>query len=162
MEVFKIPSLGPKECEKIIAAEHFCRVVFHGEKYPYIAPFIYVWQNNHLYFLSADYGAKIKYFKNNPFVVVEIEQNVADLSHGCFVTLYGRLQEVYDQEEKKNIRESFTRLIKEKSLSKNIITAFGYSPEKNLDALQAEGSSRVWKLIDVDRVSGLHFGDDTP
>lgn len=159
MDVFKIPSLSSEECEKIIAAGHLCRIAFHGEKYPHISPFIYVWHNNQLFFLSADYGAKIKYFEDNPRVAVEIDQTITDLSQGGFVTLHGSLHEVHDPEEKSKVRQLFTRLIKNKSLSKNIMTAFGYSPEKNLDALQDEGASRVWKLTDVERVSGLHFGD---
>ena len=162
MDVFKIPSLNTEECEKIIAAEHLCRIAFHGEKYPYLAPFIYLWQNKHLYFLSANYGDKIKYFRDNPLVVVEIEQTVPDLSHCRFVMLYGRLQEVQTIEEKKNIRRGFVSLIQTKSLSKNIIAALGHSPEESLDALETEGRSLVWKLIEIDRVSGLQFGNEAP
>ncbi len=66
MKAFEIPSLSQEECEKIVAAEHLCRIAFHGEKYPYLAPFIYVWQNNHLYFLSANYGAKIIFSRKSP------------------------------------------------------------------------------------------------
>ena len=161
MKVFEIPALSQEECEKIITAEYLCRIAFHGEKYPYLAPFLYVWQNNRLYFLSADYGAKVKYFREKPLVVVEIEQTVPDLSRGRFVTLDGRLQEIQDPEEKRNVRRSFIHLIKEKNLSKNIITALGYSPEESLDALEAEGRSLVWKLIEVDRINGLQLGEAT-
>jgi uncharacterized protein len=161
MKAFEIPSLSQEECEKIVAAEHLCRIAFHGEKYPYLAPFIYVWQNNHLCFLSANYGAKIKYFRDNPLVVVEIEQTVPDLSLCRFVTLFGRLQEIQAFEEKKTIRRTFVSLIQAKNLSKNIIAALGHSPEENLDALEAEGRSLVWKLIEVDRISGLRVGGET-
>ena len=161
MKAFEIPSLSQEECEKIVAAEHLCRIAFHGEKYPYLAPFIYVWQNNHLYFLSANYGAKIKYFRDNPLVVVEIEQTVPDLSLCRFVTLFGRLQEIQAYEEKKTIRRTFVSLIQAKNLSKNIIAALGHSPEENLDALEAEGRSLVWNLIGVDRISGLRVGGET-
>jgi nitroimidazol reductase NimA-like FMN-containing flavoprotein (pyridoxamine 5'-phosphate oxidase superfamily) len=161
MNVFEIPALSQEECKKIITAEYLCRIAFHGEKYPYLAPFLYVGQNNHLYFLSANYGAKIKYFRENPLVVVEIEQTVSDLSRCRFVTLYGRLQEIQDSEEKKTIRKAFVSLIQEKKLSKNIIAALGHSPEENLDALEAEGRSLVWKLIEIDRISGLQLGEET-
>jgi len=161
MKVFEIPALSQEECKNIITAEYLCRIAFHGEKYPYLAPFIYVWQNTHLYFLSANYGAKIKYFRDNPLVVVEIEQTVPDLSLCRFVTLYGRLQEIQANEEKKTIRRTFVSLIQEKNLSKNIIAALGHSPEENLDALEAEGRSLVWKLIEVDRISGLRVGGET-
>jgi nitroimidazol reductase NimA-like FMN-containing flavoprotein (pyridoxamine 5'-phosphate oxidase superfamily) len=127
MSVFEIPALSQEECKKIIAAEYLCRIAFHGERYPYLAPFLYVWQNNHLYFLSANYGAKIKYFRENPLVVVEIEQTVSDLSRCRFVTLYGRLREIQASEEKKTIRKAFVSLIQQKKLSKNIIAALGHS-----------------------------------
>ena len=162
MDVFKIPSLSQAECEKIIIAEYLCRIAFHGEKYPYLAPFLYVWENSRLYFLSANYGAKIKYFRENPLVVVEIEQTSPDLSHCRFVILCGRLQEVQDNEEKKTVRRAFVNLIKNKNFSKNIIAALGHTSEENLDALEAEGRSLVWKLIEVERISGLQFGDKTP
>lgn len=78
------------------------------------------------------------------------------------MTLYGRLQEIQAYEEKKTIRRAFISLIQEKNLSKNIITALGHSPEENLDALEAEDWSLVWKLIEIDHISGLQFGDDAP
>ena len=114
MKVFEIPALSQEECKKIITAEYLCRIAFHGEQYPYLAPFLYIWQNNHLYFLSANYGAKIKYFRENPLVVVEIEQTVPDLSHCRFVTLYGRLQEIQAHEEKKTVRRAFVFQCSEK------------------------------------------------
>jgi nitroimidazol reductase NimA-like FMN-containing flavoprotein (pyridoxamine 5'-phosphate oxidase superfamily) len=92
----------------------------------------------------------------------DLEQTVPDFSHCRFVTLYGRLQEIQAYEEKKTIRRAFVSLIQEKKLSKNIIAALGHAPEENLDALEAEGRSLVWKLIEIDRISGLQFGNDAP
>lgn len=70
MNVFEILALTQEECKKIITAEYLCRIAFHGGQYPYLSPFLYVWQNSHLYFLSANYGTKIKYFRENPLKVV--------------------------------------------------------------------------------------------
>lgn len=160
MKVFEIPALSQEECKNIITAEYLCRIAFHGERYPYLSPFLYVWKNNHLFFLSANYGVKIKYFRENPLVAVEIEQTVPDLSRCRFVTITGRLEEVQDHEEQKIVRKAFISLIQEKNLSKNVIAALGHSQEENLDTLESEGRSLVWKLI-VDRISGLKFGNDT-
>ena len=160
MEILKIPALSPEECEQVIASAYLCRIAFHGEKYPYLSPFLYVWKGRHLFFLSTNYGAKIKYFRENPLVVVEIEQTGPDLAHYRFVTLCGRLEEVPDGEEKKGIRDSFVGLIRENNLSKNILAALGYSPDEDLEALKEAGRNLVWKLVEVERMGGLKFGDD--
>ena len=162
MAVFKIPPLRPEECENLIASEYLCRIAFHGDTYPFLAPFLYLWKDNHLYFLSADYGVKMKYFRENPLVVVEIEQTAPDLSRCRFVTVCGRLQEVEDKEEQKTVRREFIALIQKKNLSQNIIAALGHAPKESLDALESESRSLVWKLVDIERISGLQFGNDAP
>ena len=43
------------------------RIAFQGEKYPYIAPFLYVFDGSFLYFLSTKYGKKIEYFRKSPY-----------------------------------------------------------------------------------------------
>ena len=87
MKVVKIPYLGKSECEKLIFDEYVCRIAFKGDKYPYIAPFIYVCDGEYLYFLSTNYGKKIQYFRENPCVAVEIEKKSPDLSEYKFVVL---------------------------------------------------------------------------
>ena len=141
MDILKIPRMEKQEYDRLIEKGYVCRIAFQGEKYPYIAPF--------LYFLSTKYGKKIDYFRKSPYVSVEIEKYTKDLSSYMFVTLQGYLEEVQDSIEKQIIREKFVDLIVERDLSCNILAALGHSPQDPPAAIAEEERSLVWKLVGV-------------
>ena len=159
MEVVKIPRMKKREYDRLIDDEHVCRIAFKGDRYPYLAPFIYVFDGNFMYFLSTKYGKKIELFREDPHVSVEVERFAPDLSSYRFVTLRGRLEEVLDPEEKRAVRERFVDLIRRKSLSRNILSALGHSPDDPLDSIAREERSLVWKLVEVEKIVGLKDGD---
>jgi len=149
MEIVKIPRMEKKDYDKLIEQGYVCRIAFQGEKYPYIAPFLYVFDGKFLYFLSTKYGKKLEYFRKSPYVAVEIEKYTKDLSSYTFVSLQGYLEEVTDSIEKKIVRQEFVNLIKEKKLSSKILAALGHSPQDPPEAIALEERSLVWKLIGV-------------
>ncbi len=149
MEIVKIPRMEKKEYDNLIEEGYVCRIAFQGEKYPYIAPFLYVFDGKFLYFLSTKYGKKIEYFRKSPYVAVEIEKYTKDLSCFTFITLPGYLTEVTDSIEKKIIRQEFVELITKKHLSNNILAALGHSPQDPPEAIANEERSLVWKLTGV-------------
>ena len=159
LEVVKIPRMKKREYDRLIDDEHVCRIAFKGDRYPYLAPFIYVFDGNFMYFLSTKYGKKIELFREDPHVSVEVERFAPDLSSYRFVTLRGRLEEVLDPEEKRAVRERFVDLIRRKSLSRNILSALGHSPDDPLDSIAREERSLVWKLVEVEKIVGLKDGD---
>ena len=110
MDVLKIPKMEKQEYDRIIHEGHVSRIAFRGENFPYIAPFMYVFDGKYLYFLSTKYGRKIGYFRSNPAVSVEIEQYSPDLSTFRFVSLQGRLEEVTDHVQTRAARERFVSL----------------------------------------------------
>ncbi|WP_440950109.1 pyridoxamine 5'-phosphate oxidase family protein [Methanosphaerula subterraneus] len=149
MEIVKIPRMEKKEYDQLIEEGYISRIAFQGEKYPYIAPFLYVFDGKFLYFLSTKYGKKIEYFRKSPYVSVEVERYTSDLSCYTFVTMQGRLEEVEDSIEKKLIRERFVDLITEKHLSGNILGALGHSPDDPPEVIAREERSLVWRLTGV-------------
>ncbi len=159
MEPVKIPSMKKREYDRLIDDEHVCRIAFKGDRYPYVAPFIYIFDGNFMYFLSTKYGKKIELFREDPHVSVEVERFAPDLSSYRFVTLRGRLVEVSDAEEKRAVKERFVDLIRRKSLSRNVLSALGHSPDDPLDSIAREERSLVWKLVDVQKIVGLKDGD---
>jgi nitroimidazol reductase NimA-like FMN-containing flavoprotein (pyridoxamine 5'-phosphate oxidase superfamily) len=155
MKLVKIPRMEKEEYDQLIADGYVSRIAFTGNDYPYIAPFLYVFDGRFMYFLSTKYGYKIQHFRRNPNVAVEVERYSPDLSKYTFVTLSGRLVEVEDTEQKKAVRENFVHRIKEKNLSKSVMAALGHSPDDPLDALVTEERSLVWKLTDVTEIIAL-------
>jgi len=155
MEIVKMPNMGKKEYDRLIREQYIARIVFKGEKYPYIAPFLYVFDEKYLYFLSTRYGKKIEYFRQNPYVTVEIERYDPDLSNYAFVSLSGHLIEVTNEVSKKEVREQFIRLIREKNLSENIMIALGHSSQDPTEAIVREERNVIWKLTDVRKITGL-------
>lgn len=149
MEIVRIPRMEKQEYDRLIEEGYIARIAFQGEKYPYIAPFLYVFDGQFIYFLSTKYGKKIEYFRKSPYVSVEVEKYTRDLSCYTFVTMQGYLDEVTEGIEKKLIRKRFVDLIKEKHLSPNILAALGHSPEDNPDSIAMEERSLVWKLTGV-------------
>ena len=160
-EIFKMPRMGKDEYDRMIEEQYLCRIAFKGDQYPYIAPFLYVFDGRFMYFLSTRYGRKIQYFRENPNVVVEVERYSQDLTHFSFVALPGRLVEVEDPMQKRAARELFVQMIEARGLSLNVLSALGHSPEEPLEALLGDEKSSVWKLVGVkvDEILGLRSQD---
>ncbi len=157
MDIFKMPKMAKSEYDLLVKEEFVCRIAFQGERHPYIAPFLYVFDGRFMYFLSTRYGRKVQHFRRNPYVTVEIERYTPDLSQFSFVTLPGRLVEVDDEQQKLAVREMFVKLIREKNLSPNVLSALGHSPNEPLEVLLKDERNSVWKLIGVkvDSILGL-------
>jgi uncharacterized protein len=154
MNIHKVPLMSKQEYDELIRERYISRIGFLGE-YPYIAPFMYVFDGSFIYFLSTKYGKKIKRLQSNPNVAVEIEKYEDDLSEYRFVTLQGRIVQVEDINEKLDVRKRFVNLIMDKSLSKNVLAALGHSPEDKLESIVKEERSYVWKLVDVENIVGI-------
>ena len=155
MEIERIPHMQKQEYDRLIRENHVCRIAFQGEDYPYIAPFIYIFDGQYLYCLSTKYGKKIDLFRKNPSVAVEIEEYARDLSAYSFVTLRGRLEEVAGKEAGRSIKERFTALLRKGDLSYQIMAAFGHDPQDPPEALVREDRTLVWKLVGVREIVAL-------
>ncbi|KUG19900.1 MAG: pyridoxamine 5'-phosphate oxidase family protein [Methanomicrobiaceae archaeon] len=149
MEIIKIPAMDKAEYDKLIEEGYLSRIAFRGDKYPYIAPFLYVFDGKFLYFLATKYGRKNDLFRQYPYVSVEVEKYSRDLSTYTFVTMQGYLVQLEDAIEKKIIREKFVNMIKEKNLSTNILAALGHRPDEPVESIAFEERSNIWKLTGV-------------
>ena len=158
MSIVKIPLMTKEEYDEFIAENFISRIAFNGD-YPYIAPFLYVFDGEHLYFLSTRYGRKIELLRRNPYVAVEIEHYSDDLSEYRFVTLQGQIVEEKDPSTKRRVKEMFADLIEKRGLSRNILRALGHSPEDPLNCLVEMDRSYVWKLVEVVDIVGIKGGE---
>ncbi len=157
-EIIKIPKMDKSEYDELISRQYLCRVVFKGDTYPYIAPLLYIFDGNYMYFLSTNYGKKISFFREYPYVLVEIEEYEKDFSEFSFMVLSGKLVEINDEKKDRNIRKDFVEMIKERNLSKNIMIALGHSSKEPLESLVNEKRSIVWKLTDVQDIKAFKNG----
>jgi len=149
MDIFKMPSMKKSEYDTLVEDSYICRIAFKGERHPYIAPFLYIFDGKFMYFLSTKYGKKLQYFKNNPCVTVEVERYAPDLSDFAFVSIPGCLKEVQDPEIKNTVRHKFVELIKERNLSPNVLSALGHSPDEPIEVLLTAERNIIWKLVGV-------------
>ncbi len=99
-----------------------------------------------MYFLSTNYGKKVQYFRDNPFVTVEIVYYSPDLSVFSFVALPGQLVQVEDAGQRMAVREMFIHLIKSKALSSNVLSVpagerYGFSVSPALCAFSVSSVS---------------------
>lgn len=154
MNILKIPAMKRKEYDAFIAHQYMSRIAFKGD-YPYVAPFLYVFNGKFIYFLSTKYGKKMELAKSDPKVAVEIENYSSDMSNYRFVTLRGQLNEVDKPSEKLKVRQRFIEMIKKNKLSPNILAALGHSPDDPLESLLEEEKSIVWKLVNVQEIVAL-------
>lgn len=158
MEIVKIPKMEKEEYDKLISRQYLCRIAFRGDKYPYIAPLLYIFDGNHMYFLSTNYGKKINLLKDYPYVIVEIENYEKDFSDFSFMSLFGKIIIVNDEKEENRVRNDFVKMIKERRLSNNIMIALGHSPNESFEYLINEKRNSVWKLIDVEDIKAFKRG----
>jgi len=155
VEIIKIPKMDKQEYDSLIEEGYISRIAFRGEKYPYIAPFLYIFDGRFLYFLSTKYGRKNEMFKRSPYVSVEIEKYSKDLSYYTFVTIQGYLVQEEDAITKKQIRKKFVDMITEKNLSHNILATLGHDPLDPIEAVATEERSNIWKLTGVADIVAL-------
>jgi hypothetical protein len=158
MDILKIPKMEKREYDRIIDEGHVSRIAFRGMEFPYIAPFLYVFDGRYLYFLPTKYGRKIDYFRNNPSVSVEIEQYSQDLSTFRFVSLQGRLEEIRDPDLSRGIRARFVDMIRTRGLSPRVMSALGHSPDDPPEKILQEERNLVWKLVGVKDIVALKNG----
>jgi uncharacterized protein len=158
MEPVKIPKMPKEEYDSLIRRQYVSRIAFGSGEYPYIAPFMYVFDGKFLYFLSTKYGRKMEYFKKSPKVSVEIEEYAPNLSSFTFVSLQGIIKEVQDPARKKDVREQFVAMIAKNRLSPHVLSAFGHRPTERPDVMISEERSMVWKLVGVRDIVALKNG----
>ncbi|MCK4270694.1 MAG: pyridoxamine 5'-phosphate oxidase family protein [Methanogenium sp.] len=155
MEIIKIPKMDKQEYDSLIEEGYISRIAFRGDKYPYIAPFLYIFDGKFLYFLSTKYGRKNEMFKRSPYVSVEIEKYSKDLSYYTFVTIQGYLVQEEDAITKKQIRKKFVDMITERNLSHNILATLGHDPLDAIETVATEERSNIWKLTGVADIVAL-------
>ncbi len=155
MNILKIPNMEKHEYDNLIRENYICRIAFRGDSFPYIAPFLYSFDGNFLYFLPTRYGRKIDYFHKDPHVSVEIEYYSKNFSSYKFISLQGVLEEISDADEKKKVKSDFVDLIKKRKLSSNVLAALGYATNDPLELIIQEDRNMVWRLTGVKEVVAL-------
>ncbi|NLX49119.1 MAG: pyridoxamine 5'-phosphate oxidase family protein [Methanospirillum sp.] len=158
MKPVKIPRVPKKEYDDLIRRQYVSRIAFGACDHPYVAPFLYVFDEKHLFFLPTRYGRKIEYFRTDPRVSVEIEEYAPDLSSFEFVSLQGVLREVEDPAERLRVREKFAAMISGRNLSPRVLTALGHDAGDPLEAIVREERTLVWRLSDVRDIVALRNG----
>ena len=54
MDILKIPRMEKEEYDRLIKENYVSRIAFKGDSYPYVAPFLYVFDGHNLFFLSTN------------------------------------------------------------------------------------------------------------
>jgi len=143
--VLKLPKMTQREVKKLIEDGLLCRIAFKGAKYPYIAPFQYVYLNGALYFHFTDYGRKMKLLENDNRVCVEIENLQSDLSGYKFVSLRGNLKVVENPEERTKVIRQLSETGARK-LSQNFLAAHGLNVTEGWSSLTPDKPLVIVKL----------------
>ena len=152
--MIKLPKMEKQEIEGLIAGQLLCRIAFKGEKYPYMAPFQYIYMNGALYFHFTDYGRKMGLFDTDNRVCVEIEKYLPDMSEYSFVVLRGKLNIVADPEERAEVIRRMAKEGKEK-LSRNFLAAHGFKTEEGWSSLDPEKPMVIVKLGSISEEIGI-------
>ncbi|UCC32922.1 MAG: pyridoxamine 5'-phosphate oxidase family protein [Candidatus Bathyarchaeota archaeon] len=153
LTIFRLPRMNRQEIEELIEGQFLCRIAFKGEKYPYMAPFQYVYHNGSLYFHFTDYGKKMKLLGKDKHVCVEIEKYQPDLREYNFVVLRGALRVVEGRER----AEAIGRMAEygRERLSENFLAAHGFARDEDWSSFTPEKPLVIVKLENVVQEIGL-------
>ena len=154
MPIFRLPKMDKHEMEKLVQEQFLCRIAFKGDKYPYMAPFQYVFMDGALYFHFTDYGRKMKLLEKDKRVCVEIERYKPDLSEYSFVVFRGTLKVVTDPQERAKAIERMAEEGKQK-LSPNFLAAHGFKKEEGWSSLTPRKPLVIVKLENIAQEIGL-------
>jgi nitroimidazol reductase NimA-like FMN-containing flavoprotein (pyridoxamine 5'-phosphate oxidase superfamily) len=154
LTLVKLRKMKKSEIDALIQEQILCRIAFKGERYPYIAPFQYIFTNGHVYFNFTNYGRKMKLFEEGNPVCVEIEKYTPNMSEYRFVVLTGKLKVVTDPQERARAIEKIAEVGKQK-LSTNFLAAHGFKKEAGWSSLTADKPLIIVKLDDIIEELGL-------
>jgi len=154
LTIVRLPKMEKSEIEKLIREQMLCRIAFKGDKYPYMAPFQYVFMNGSLYFHFTDYGKKMRLLEKDRRVCVEIESYLKDLSKYSFVVLRGTLKVVTDPQERAKVIKRMAEEGKQK-LSRNFLVAHGFKKEEGWSSFNPEKPLVIVKLEEIAEEIGL-------
>lgn len=152
--VVRLPKMDKREIENLIREQMICRIAFRGNKYPYMAPFQYVFMNGCLYFHFTDYGRKMRLLEKDERVCVEIETYQKDLSEYMFIVLRGTLKVVTDPHERAKVIKRMAEEGKRK-LSTNFLAAHGFKKEEGWSSFTPEKPLVIVKLGKIAEQIGL-------
>jgi nitroimidazol reductase NimA-like FMN-containing flavoprotein (pyridoxamine 5'-phosphate oxidase superfamily) len=153
MTVIKLPKMDEMEIKNAINSQNLCRVAFIDDKYPYIAPFQYVYINDNLFFHFTNYGKKKKILLKNSNVCVSIENFAPDLSRYYFISMQGKLELVEDEDEKKRVINQMGETAKNK-YSKNFLSVHGFDKNQGWNAFTTK-DQLIYKFIQIGTTIGL-------
>ena len=154
LTIVRLPKMEKHEIEKLIREQMLCRIAFKGDKYPYMAPFQYVFMNGSLYFHFTDYGRKMRLLERDRRVCVEIESYLKDLSEYSFVVLRGTLKIVKGPQERARVIKTMAEEGKQR-LSTNFLAAHGFRKEEDWSSFTPEKSQVIVKLDEIAEEIGL-------
>jgi len=77
--IVKIPNMDKAEYDQLIEEGFISRIAFQGNKYPYIAPFIYVFDREVSLLPGDQVRQEERTLPQHPYVYVEIEKYSSDL-----------------------------------------------------------------------------------
>jgi len=146
--VVRLPKMEKRETDRLIREQIICRIVFRGNRYPYMAPFQYAFINGALYFHFTDYGKKMRLLEKDKRVCVEIETYLPDLSEYSFVVLRGTLRVVTDPKERAGAIERLAEQGKQR-LSENFLAAHGFKKEEGWSSFTPEKPIVILKLEEI-------------
>jgi hypothetical protein len=145
--------MSKDEIERIIKRQKLCRIAFIDGDYPYIAPFQYLYYNEHFYFHFTDYGKKTKILSKNKNVCVSIEQLEPDLKAFNFISFQGKLAQVRDKEERETVIRKLIQDAKE-NFSEDFLAAHGFKKEKGWGGFKIE-NQLIYMLQEIHDIIGL-------
>ncbi|HME51908.1 MAG TPA: pyridoxamine 5'-phosphate oxidase family protein [Candidatus Lokiarchaeia archaeon] len=152
---FKLEAMTPKEIKELVSTMYLSRIAFKGDKFPYIAPFQYVYMNGTLYFHFAAYGRKMEYLADDPDVCVEIENYNSDMSQYQFVTFCGTLEIVHEPIEKEEVVRALADAANQALFSKKFLAAHGFNSDMEWNSFQGNQAFEVIKLVNITKITGL-------
>jgi nitroimidazol reductase NimA-like FMN-containing flavoprotein (pyridoxamine 5'-phosphate oxidase superfamily) len=153
-EMYKLPRMNEDELREVLRSQVLCRIAFHDDNYPYIAPFQYMYLDNILYFQFTNYGRKMQLLKRDNRVCVEIESYTADLSQYSFLILRGKLIEVTDSTERKKVIEHIAETGRTR-FSPQFLAAHGLRTEDTWTAYTSDKPLLILKLEEIAEMFGL-------
>ncbi|MFX1412975.1 MAG: pyridoxamine 5'-phosphate oxidase family protein [Promethearchaeota archaeon] len=154
MHIVKLPKMNESEINKALSEGNICRIAFIDGDFPYISPFQYVYLNNTLYFHFTDYGKKKEILSRNRNVCVSIEKFEEDLSSFYFISIQGKLTEVKDINERKQVIKQMMTKAKNK-YSPNFLSVHGFEKVKGWDVFSDEKPLKIYKLDNISYKIGL-------
>jgi uncharacterized protein len=140
--------LNDVEIRNILSSQVIGRLACTDGKQPYIVPVTYTYDGTFIYGQTNE-GTKLKMLRKNPNICFEVDRMI-DMRNWQSVLIYGKFEELKEEEEKETREILFNRVFP--LITSSTVHVYGHGDNKEID--NGTRVKRIMYRLKIKKITG--------